>query len=160
MTTNPYGKQLLHLTLIFPLHISPPSTSKSSSLICNSNNTTRPGTGFFWHHQGQNLISADCPSRTLPAAHTELSLGRNFSGGGAEQPPQNNPYQKNHVHFQHSNGTTTTTSTSTSSSSATYLNHTSYGVSLLDVSSDGLRPIKGFRCITTVHSLSCPWTIR
>ncbi|KAI4307689.1 hypothetical protein L6164_030849 [Bauhinia variegata] len=126
------------------LHISPPSSSKSSSLIRNSNNIPQPGTGFNRYHQGQNLVSA------------ELSLGRDFSSGGAEEPPRNSPYQNNHVHFQqqqhlqHSNGTATTTT----ASSTTHLNHLSYGVSLLDVSSDGLRPIKG---IPVYHNRSFPF---
>lgn len=94
------------------LHISPPNTSASSSICNTSNSTTRTES---------------------QAAHTELSLGRNFTSSGAEEPPHN-PYhhqlQQRHLvhHHHHSNNR---------------LNHINHGVSQLDVSSDGLRPIKG-----------------
>jgi hypothetical protein len=83
-----------------------------------------------------------CNTSNDPGAHTELSLGRNCRGR-AEEPPQN-PYQQqsNHhlLHHQYSNNHT--------------LNHINHGVSLLDVSSDGLRPIKG---IPVYHSRSFPF---
>ncbi|XP_027336348.1 transcription repressor KAN1-like [Abrus precatorius] len=137
------------------LHISPPSTS--SSLICNNNNTSG-GTNYEAH----NSTSTNFASQ----AHTELSLGRNFSGGGGrgapneEPPPYNNPYyqaQQAHFHNLHHHSSTSNASTSTASTtsnSSTHMNHINYGVSLLDVSSEGLRPIKG---IPVYHNRSFPF---
>ncbi|XP_059451801.1 transcription repressor KAN1 isoform X2 [Corylus avellana] len=83
--------------------------------------------------------SSICNSTNDTQAHTELSLGRNCRGSttGADhqQPPQNPSYH----HHHHSNN---------------HLNHINHGVSLLDVSSDGLRPIKG---IPVYHSRSFPF---
>nr|KYP76002.1 Putative Myb family transcription factor At1g14600 [Cajanus cajan] len=107
------------------LHISPPSTSSSSSLICS----TSGGTAI--NYEPHNSTSANFSSQ----AHTELSLGRNFSGGGR-------------------GGGAAATTTNTSTSSSTHLNHINYGVSLLDVSSEGLRPIKG---IPVYHNRSFPF---
>ncbi|XP_050270084.1 transcription repressor KAN1 [Quercus robur] len=84
------------------LHISPPNPS-SSSQICNTSN------------------EVDSRRTTESQAHTELSLGRNFTTP--------NPYQQQrHLvhHHHHPNNR---------------LNHMNHGV--LDVSSDGLKPIKG-----------------
>ncbi|KAK7321471.1 hypothetical protein VNO77_32147 [Canavalia gladiata] len=128
------------------LHISPPSIS--SSLICNNNNYEAQGNFNF-------------PSRTVSQAHTELSLGRNFTSGGAEEtPPYNHPYNyyQNQTHFHHhlhhNNNTTSAAATATTTSSG----HINYGVSLLDVSSssssEGLRPIKG---IPVYHNRSFPF---
>lgn len=144
------------------LHISPPTTSSSSSLICN--NTSSGGTNYEVHN---SITSTNFPSQ----AHTELSLGRNFSvgRGGLDEPPSpppppahsnNNPYyQTQQAHFQHlhhhsniSNASKAATTSTTSSS--THLNHINYGVSLLDVSSEGLRPIKG---IPVYHNRSFPF---
>ncbi|KAK7305658.1 hypothetical protein VNO77_43566 [Canavalia gladiata] len=148
------------------LHISPPSTS--SSLICNNNNNT---SGGGTNYEARNSTSTNFPSQ----AHTELSLGRNFGGGGRgrappqEQPPPHNNnnnnayYQGQQAHFHHlhhhsntSNASTTatTTSSTTNTNSSTHLNHINYGVSLLDVSSEGLRPIKG---IPVYHNRSFPF---
>ncbi|XP_027332944.1 transcription repressor KAN1-like [Abrus precatorius] len=133
------------------LHISPPSIS--SSLICNNNNSI---TLSSVEPQG----NFNFPSRTVSQAHTELSLGRNFTSGGAEETPHN-PYYQSQIHFHHHlhhNNTTSnisTTTTTSSSSTTTPLNHINYGVSLLDVSSsEGLRPIKG---IPVYHNRSFPF---
>ncbi|RDX86804.1 Transcription repressor KAN1, partial [Mucuna pruriens] len=143
------------------LHISPPSTSSSSSLICN--NTS--GGGINYEAQAHNSTNTNFPSQ----AHTELSLGRNFSGGGGalEEPPppphnnNNNPYyqtqQQAHFHHLHHHSNTSNASkatTTSTTSSSTHLNHINYGVSLLDVSSEGLRPIKG---IPVYHNRSFPF---
>jgi hypothetical protein len=82
--------------------------------------------------------SSICNSSNDTQAHTELSLGRNCRGGADQQPPQNPSYHRHH-HHHHSNN---------------HLNHLNHGVSLLDVSSDGLRPIKG---IPVYHSRSFPF---
>lgn len=82
--------------------------------------------------------SSICNS-TSNEAHTELSLGRINGRGniGAEEPPQNIlPY---HLLHHRSNN---------------HLNQINHGVSVLDVSSDGLRPIKG---IPVYHSRSFPF---
>ncbi|XP_061340370.1 transcription repressor KAN1-like isoform X2 [Gastrolobium bilobum] len=142
------------------LHISPPSTSSSSSsLICNNQAQVAGGNN---NYEGHNSATSNFPSRKVSQAHTELSLGRNFSGGGGEEgggvlheeSPHNNPYYQNQqqVHFHH--GVPTTTTSSTTSSSTHHLNHINYGVSLLDVSSEGLRPIKG---IPVYHNRSFPF---
>ncbi|BBG99698.1 Homeodomain-like superfamily protein [Prunus dulcis] len=95
------------------LHISPPNTSSSASSIFNTTS-------------GEPQIST-----TNSQAHTELSLGRRFTGGAHEEPPQN-PY---HHHQQQSLPLYR---------SSNHLSHINNGVSLLDVSSsEGLRPIKG-----------------
>ncbi|KOM47076.1 hypothetical protein LR48_Vigan07g078000 [Vigna angularis] len=138
------------------LHISPPSIS--SSLISNTNNIINyePQPSFL--------------SRTVSQAHTELSLGRNFTSARETPPPPptptpHNPYYptQTQTHFHHllhssSSSSTTTTSnipTSVPTSANTPLNHINYGVSLLDVSSsDGLRPIKG---IPVYHNRSFPF---
>ncbi|TKY47370.1 Transcription repressor KAN1 [Spatholobus suberectus] len=144
------------------LHISPPSTSSSSSLICNNNNNNTSGGGI--NYEAHNSTSTNFPSQ----AHTELSLGRNFSGGGGalEEPPphnNNNPYyqtQQPHFHHLHQHSNTSnaskaaTTTTRSTTSSSTHLNHINYGVSLLDVSSEGLKPIKG---IPVYHNRSFPF---
>lgn len=151
------------------LHISPPSTSSFSSLICsnNNNNNNTSGGGGGINYEAHNSRSTNFPSQ----AHTELSLGRNFSvggggrGGGAlEEPPphnnniNNNPYYQTqkahlqHLHQHHSNASRATTSTTTSSSN--HMSHINYGVSLLDVSSEGMRPIKG---IPVYHNRSFPF---
>ncbi|KAK7290251.1 hypothetical protein RIF29_04532 [Crotalaria pallida] len=164
------------------LHISPPTTSSSSSLICNNTTiTTHLGgaTNYEAHNSSQQAINF--PSRTVSQAHTELSLGRNFgcsSSGGTSQeeippPPHNNnnnnnPYYQSHqAHFHNlhhpsntntsscsSGGGATTTTTTSTTTSSTRLNHINYGVSLLDVSSEGLRPIKG---IPVYHNRSFPF---
>ncbi|OIW14144.1 hypothetical protein TanjilG_21284 [Lupinus angustifolius] len=148
------------------LHISPPSTTfSSSSLICNNNNTLVGG-GATNYEAHNSPVTTNFPSRTVSHAHTELSLGRNFSGGGTslEETPKhhhhnnnnNNPYFHN-LHHQVSNtnsscgGATTATASTTN---CTRLNHINYGVSLLDVSSEGLRPIKG---IPVYHNRSFPF---
>ncbi|KAF1891017.1 hypothetical protein Lal_00001152 [Lupinus albus] len=152
------------------LHISPPSTtSSSSSLICNNTTTqvSGGGTNYEAHNSSQTTIFS---SRTVPQAHTELSLGRNFSGGGTslqETPPhnnnnnnKNNPYYQNHqshlhqLHHQISNTSSSGGATTTSTTSSTWLNNINYGVSMLDVSSEGLRPIKG---IPVYHNRSFPF---
>lgn len=97
------------------LHISPPNTSSSSSSIFNTTS-------------GEPQIST-----TNSRAHTELSLGRRFTGGAHEEPPQK-PYHHHH-HQQQSLPLYR---------SSNHLSHINNGVSLLDVSSsEGLRPIKG-----------------
>ncbi|CAK8566688.1 unnamed protein product [Lathyrus sativus] len=142
------------------LHISPPSTS-SSSLISNNIDTSH-----LLNYEPRN--SSRTSAQTQAQAHTELSLGRNFSGGVQESHHQqqqqqqqqlHNPYyQTQQAHFpnlQHHHNSTTTTSTTTNSTS---MNHINYGVSLLDVSSssssEGLRPIKG---IPVYHNRSFPF---
>lgn len=148
------------------LQISPPSTSSPSSLICNNNNNTSSvGTNYEAHN---SISGTNFPSQ----AHTELSLGRNFSGGGGgleespsllSPPPHNNnnPYyqtQQAHFHHLHRHSNTSNASkpaTTSTTSSSTHLNHINYGVSLLDVSSsEGLRPIKG---IPVYHNRSFPF---
>ena len=135
------------------LHISPPSIS--SSLISNTN------------YEPQVIF----PSQTVFQAHTELSLGRNFTSGRETStptptpaprptPPPHSPYYPGQTHFHHllhSSSATTSgnTATSVAASANTPLNHINYGVSLLDVSSsDGLRPIKG---IPVYHNRSFPF---
>ncbi|XP_014494671.1 transcription repressor KAN1 isoform X1 [Vigna radiata var. radiata] len=143
------------------LHISPPSTSSSSSLICNNGTS-----GGATNYEARNSTSTNFPSQ----AHTELSLGRNFSGGGRggieEPPPHNsntsiNPYyqtQQPHFHHLHHHSNTGNASkpatATTTTSSSNHLSHINYGVSLLDVSSEGLRPIKG---IPVYHNRSFPF---
>ncbi|XP_020202565.1 transcription repressor KAN1 [Cajanus cajan] len=132
------------------LHISPPSIS-SSSLISNNTTNYEPQPSF--------------PSRsTVSQAHTELSLGRNFTSTPTPTPTQpHNPYYQNQTpfHHLHHNNTTSTATTSgvnvitSTSTTSTPLNHINYGVSLLDVSSsEGLRPIKG---IPVYHNRSFPF---
>jgi len=125
------------------LHISPPSIS--SSLISNY----EPQASF--------------PSRTVSQAHTELSLGRNFTSPRPTPrptPTPHSPYYPGQAHFHHllhssSASTSSNTATSVAASTNTPLNHINYGVSLLDVSSsDGLRPIKG---IPVYHNRSFPF---
>lgn len=136
------------------LHISPPSTSNSSLI-----NTTQPS-NYEPHNSSRTTLAQ-------AQAHTELSLGRNFSCGAQEQPQQHqqqphNPYYQNQQahfpHFQHHNNhSSTTTTTSTTTNSSSHMNHINYGVSLLDVSStssEGLRPIKG---IPVYHNRSFPF---
>ncbi|KAE9598826.1 hypothetical protein Lal_00022341 [Lupinus albus] len=148
------------------LHISPPSTtSSSSSLICNINNTLVSG-GATNYEPYNSSATTNFPSRTVSQAHTELSLGRNFSGGGTsleETPPHHhhrNPYYQSHqahfhnLHRQVSNTSSSCGGATTTTTTCTRLNHTNYGVSLLDVSSEGLRPIKG---IPVYHSRSFPF---
>ncbi|KAG4966531.1 hypothetical protein JHK85_041506 [Glycine max] len=129
------------------LHISPPTISS-----LNSN---------YEPHE------SNFPSRTTTVsqqAHTELSLGRNFTSE-TPIPTPHNPYYQSQNHFHHlhhhhhnNNNTSTsvnTTSVVTSTTSTTPLNHINYGVSLLDVSSsDTLRPIKG---IPVYHNRSFPF---
>ncbi|KAK7372305.1 hypothetical protein VNO80_05680 [Phaseolus coccineus] len=131
------------------LHISPPSIS--SSLISNSNHIT--------NYEPQ----ASFPSRTVSQAHTELSLGRNFTSPRPTPrptPTPHSPYYPGQAHFHHllhssSATTSSNTATSVAASTNTPLNHINYGVSLLDVSSsDGLRPIKG---IPVYHNRSFPF---
>ncbi|XP_012572003.1 transcription repressor KAN1 isoform X2 [Cicer arietinum] len=145
------------------LHISPPTTSNSSSsLICN--NTTQLLNYEPHNSSTTNFVSSRTNlSQAQAQAHTELSLGRNFSQEQPQRPPQqqqqqqpHNPYYQSHFpHLQnHHNSTTPTTSTTTSTSS---MNHINYGVSLLDMSSsssEGLRPIKG---IPVYHNRSFPF---
>ncbi|KAK7385664.1 hypothetical protein VNO78_31437 [Psophocarpus tetragonolobus] len=132
------------------LHISPPSIS--SSLISNNNYESQGG----------------FPSRTVSQAHTELSLGRNFTSGGqtptptptptpTSTPTQHNPYYQiqSQPHFHHLLHNNTSTTPSVVAGTTTPLNHINYGVSLLDVpSSEGLRPIKG---IPVYHNRSFPF---
>ncbi|XP_019454626.1 PREDICTED: transcription repressor KAN1-like isoform X2 [Lupinus angustifolius] len=116
------------------LHISLPSTSTS----CNNTNAIT------------NYESLS--TTTVSQAHTELSLGRNFTS--SEETPQN-PYYQNQTHFNHlhhnksTTTTTTTTTTATTTSTNTPLNHINYDVPL-----DGLRPIKG---IPVYHNRSFPF---
>ncbi|WJX31063.1 hypothetical protein P8452_19537 [Trifolium repens] len=143
------------------LHISPPSTS--SSLICN-NNSTHQILNYEAHNSSRTLAQAQAQAQTQ--AHTELSLGRNFSGGvggcGAQEQPQRPPQQQPHnpyfPHLQyHHNSTTSTTTPTSTSPNSTHMNHINYGVSLLDVSSsssEALRPIKG---IPVYHNRSFPF---
>ncbi|XP_058787434.1 transcription repressor KAN1-like isoform X2 [Vicia villosa] len=140
------------------LHISPPSTS--SSLVSNNIDTTHL---LNYEPRNSSRTFAQTQTQTQAQAHTELSLGRNFSGGGVQelhqqQQPHNPYYQTHQSHFpnlQHHHNSTTTTSTTTNSTS---MNHINYGVSLLDVSSssssEGLRPIKG---IPVYHNRSFPF---
>ncbi|XP_059623262.1 transcription repressor KAN1-like isoform X2 [Cornus florida] len=125
------------------LHISPPNSSSSS--ISNTTTSNHLLTDFDL----SSLREAHKSSNATSESHTELSLAhrtsamdfdqsryrRNLSGGGAEEQVvvQQNPYP-HHIH-QH-------------------LNHINHGVSLLDVSSDGLRPIKG---IPVYHNRSFPF---
>ena len=140
------------------LQISPPSTS--SSLICNKGTTTL-GSGTNYEVPHNNSATNFFPYSHQ--AHTELSLGRNFTGPAPEEtPPHNNPYyqsqttQFHHLHHQqnHSNNSTSNRATTSATSRTTPLNQINYGVSLLDVSSDGLRPIKG---IPVYHNRSFPF---
>ncbi|XP_057430863.1 transcription repressor KAN1-like isoform X2 [Lotus japonicus] len=131
------------------LQISPPSTS--SSLICT---TSTAATDYEGRHNPPSTTNFNFPSRTVPQAHTELSLGRNFSGEPPHQYNYNNPYYQNQQQQQllARTGAATTTSNSTTH----HINHINYGVSLLDVSSSdgGLRPIKG---IPVYHNRSFPF---
>ncbi|KAK7387361.1 hypothetical protein VNO78_28104 [Psophocarpus tetragonolobus] len=130
------------------LHISPPSTC--SSLICNNTSGGSNNNNNYEAHS-TNFASQ---------AHTELSLGRNFSvGGGLEEAPphNNNPYyqtQQAHFHHLHQRSNTSNASKASTTSSTTHLNNINYGVSLLDVSAEGLRPIKG---IPVYHNRSFPF---
>lgn len=161
---GPSSTQLPDLSL----NISPPNTS-SSSTIFNSINTSPPPdttrTSFDpssrreAQHNSSLATSNSASLRSDSHAHVELSLGRsstamvdddeddyNNGGAGLEPPPRNGatPYQQqqlqqnihNHLpllhhhhrqhHHHHSN-----------------YNNINRGVSLLDVSSEALRPIKG-----------------
>ena len=100
------------------------SPPATSSTLICNINTNQPGTSCEAQNSRSNLSS-----RTFSQAHTELSLGRNFAAGVSVQPPHNSPYQNR-------------------------LQHSNYGVSPLDVSSDGLRPIKG---IPVYHSRPFPF---
>ncbi|KAL2333197.1 hypothetical protein Fmac_014410 [Flemingia macrophylla] len=154
------------------LHISPPSTSSSSSQISSNNHHNTSGF-CSTNYEAHNSTTTNFP---FHQAHTELSLGRNnFSagggGGGLEEPPahnhnhhhhhnNNNPYyqtQQTHFHHLHHHSNTSVASkatTTATTSSSTHLNHINNGVSLLDVSSEGLRPIKG---IPVYHNRSFPF---
>ncbi|XP_057442026.1 transcription repressor KAN1-like [Lotus japonicus] len=124
------------------LHISLPSSSNN-----NNNN----------YHESQNISSPNFPSRNVSQAHTELSLGRNFTGGGATtteaEKPHNNyhPFHPSLTHFHHLHHHTNNNNSSTTT---TPLNGLNYGLSLLDVSPEGLRPIKG---IPVYHNRSFPY---
>ncbi|KAK4278062.1 hypothetical protein QN277_015960 [Acacia crassicarpa] len=124
------------------LHISPPSTSStSSSLICSNTNN---------NYEARHYIPSS--SLSLSHAHTELSLATNFTTPNSTQEQlvslhhhsKNNntsPYfQTHHHHFLHQN-----------------MNNYG-GISLLDVSpsssSEELRPIKG---IPVYHNRSFPF---
>nr|KYP40023.1 Putative Myb family transcription factor At1g14600 family [Cajanus cajan] len=102
------------------LHISPPSIS-SSSLISNNTTNYEPQPSF--------------PSRsTVSQAHTELSLGRNFTSTPTPTPTQpHNPYYQNQTPFHHLHHNNTTSTATTS---------------------EGLRPIKG---IPVYHNRSFPF---
>lgn len=108
------------------LHISPPNTSSSS--ISNSTN---------------NLDISLKPN--TPLAYTELSLSRNSGGVLNQEIQPQNPYHHHHHHHNHFNPY---------QPNNTHLNHINHGVSLLDVSSEGLRPIKG---IPVYHNRSFPF---
>ncbi|KAL5574373.1 hypothetical protein UlMin_023970 [Ulmus minor] len=109
------------------LHISPPNTSGSS--------IRNPGNDAVRADRSYNLPSP--PGVHTSQARTELSLGRSFTNNGAREPPKN-PYHHPSLHLSNNN----------------HLNHINRGVSLLDVSSDGLRPIKG---IPVYHNRSFPF---
>ncbi|XP_041007700.1 transcription repressor KAN1-like isoform X2 [Juglans microcarpa x Juglans regia] len=119
------------------LHISPPNSSSSS--ICTISNELDTRFDLLSQREAHNSNS-NISERTESQAHTELSLGRN-SRCGAEAPHK--PYQQQrHLLYQSNND---------------HLNHINHGVSLLDVSSDGLTPIKG---IPIYHSRSFPFLPR
>ncbi|KAG6656820.1 hypothetical protein CIPAW_04G048400 [Carya illinoinensis] len=117
------------------LHISPP-TSLSSS-ICTTSNELDTRFDLLSQREAHNSNS-NSSERTESQAHTELSLGRN-SRCEAEEAPHNPYQQQSHLLYQSNN----------------HLNHINHGVSLLDVSSDGLRPIKG---IPIYHGRSFPFS--
>ncbi|CAN6570063.1 unnamed protein product [Malus baccata var. baccata] len=105
------------------LHISPPNTS--SNLHISPPNTSSNSSSIF----NTTISETQNPTTSNSQAHTELSLGRCFTGGAHEQEPPQNPYQQQSFHLHRSNS---------------HLSHLNHGVSLLDVSSsEGLRPIKG-----------------
>lgn len=116
------------------LNISPPISSSSS--ICNTSNEADTRFDLLRRRETHNSNS-NSSTRSDSQAHTELSLGRNFRCGAEEVP--RNPYQQQSRLPHHSNNR---------------LNHINPGVSLLDVSPDSLRPIKG---IPVYHSRSCPF---
>ncbi|KAF3444269.1 hypothetical protein FNV43_RR13959 [Rhamnella rubrinervis] len=146
---EPSSTQLPDLSL----HISPPNTS--SVTICNSINTAPDTTSSFdlssrrEPHSNFTACSNSASLRSDSQAHIELSLGRSFStmdGAELEQPQRNSTpcqqqqLQNHHLHhllLHHSN-----------------YNHINRGVSLLDVSSEAMKPIKG---IPVYHNRSFPF---
>ncbi|KAF5480054.1 hypothetical protein F2P56_000827 [Juglans regia] len=115
------------------LHISPPNTSSSLT------STDEPDISFdLLSHREAHNSKSNSSTRTESQAQTELSLGRN-SRCGAEDSRPHDPYQQQNHLLQLSKN---------------HLNHKNRGVSLLDVSSDSLRPIKG---IPVYHSRSFPF---
>ncbi|XP_057492198.1 transcription repressor KAN1-like isoform X1 [Actinidia eriantha] len=119
------------------LHICPPNTSS----ICNNIGLVDSRFDLLGRHSDSHK------SRTRTNSITDLSLthpanavadnGGHPQSFAQEQPPQN----PNHHFLHHYNN-------------ASHLNHINHGVSLLDVSSDGLRPIKG---IPVYHNRSFPF---
>ncbi|CAL0317717.1 unnamed protein product [Lupinus luteus] len=123
------------------LHISLPRTASSCN---NTTATTLP-----------NNYEA-ITTTTVSQAHTELSLGRDFTP--TQETPQNPYYQSrthdfHHLHHNHyknsTNYTTSTSNTAAATNNSIPLNHTNYVVPL-----DGLRPIKG---IPVYHNRSFPF---
>ncbi|KAG2715243.1 hypothetical protein I3843_03G070800 [Carya illinoinensis] len=117
------------------LHISPPNTSSSLT------STDEPDIRFHLlsHREAHNSKSISS-TRTESQAQTELSLGTNSRCGTEDHSrPDHDPYQQQNHLLQLSKNR---------------LNHKNCGVSLLDVSSDSLRPIRG---IPVYHSRSFPF---
>ncbi|XP_057492301.1 transcription repressor KAN1-like isoform X3 [Actinidia eriantha] len=119
------------------LHICPPNTSS----ICNNIGLVDSRFDLLGRHSDSHKSRARTNSITdLSLTHPANAVADN--GGhpqsfAQEQPPQN----PNHHFLHHYNN-------------ASHLNHINHGVSLLDVSSDGLRPIKG---IPVYHNRSFPF---
>ncbi|XP_057469729.1 transcription repressor KAN1 isoform X1 [Actinidia eriantha] len=119
------------------LHISPPNTSS----ICNNIGLEHSSFNLSGRHSDSQKSRASTNSLTdLSLAHPANVI---TDGGGHQQnfshePPLRNP-NPHYVHH-HNN--------------PCHWNHINHGVSLLDVSSDGLRPIKG---IPVYHNRSFPF---
>lgn len=134
------------------LHISPPSIS--SSLLSNNNRSSTIIAGGINNYESQdsatNFITNSRTTLSQSQAHsTELSLGiRNEAGPKESTTPHkqnNHPYHYfPHLHHHSNNSTSNNSDSTRGTTTTTPLNHINYGVSLLDISSDGhLRPIKG-----------------
>ncbi|KAG8383684.1 hypothetical protein BUALT_Bualt04G0039500 [Buddleja alternifolia] len=115
------------------LHISPPNCNSSSSTICNAMNDVIPSFDLSsTNYKPKNCCSSLVELSLAHPANEEFRFQKSYSssGGGAGRVVlHEEEHPRNHYHhiYQSNN----------------HLNHINHGVSVLDVSSDGLRPIKG-----------------
>ncbi|CAL5368212.1 unnamed protein product [Camellia sinensis] len=138
------------------LHLSPPNSTTS---ICSIEELDTTKFNLSIRHETLKSNTASSFRTDTYQACTELSLAhpantlkdcgpcpRNFTGGAQVQPQT--PYHHHQSHYIHQYPS------SASASTSTQLNHINHGVSLLDVSSDGLGPIKG---IPVYHNRKFPF---